>query len=123
MPMLIDHIDAIVRRRGCDTLFVVHDVPLGGRSSKNNPMTALKAFLDEQSIPWSPCAPPSDSGWIEGGPEMLWFDVPFDTANPQYQTLAGYLEHPDGRPKDHRLKFLYMTVELAEKYQTGGRHE
>jgi hypothetical protein len=46
---------------------------------------------------------------------QVFIDVPFDEANPQYQKVQAFLEHPDGTMRFDDVKFYVVPLEDAMK--------
>ena len=124
MPMLIEHIDAIARKKGRDVLFL--DFPQ--RKNKNIfdlysmdwdslPIRQqIIAWLDQNQIGWSHCGHFADENMMGGGYQgRIYVDVPFDTKDPIYQKLSDYLETPNGKMKFKGVKFCYLPLEMAMK--------
>lgn len=118
MPILVLHIDEIARQKQRDVLFVSFPElePCSEPKFDINTYPSrihLMAFLDENRIPWTPCAHFSDSGLLEGGTEWIYLDVPWDVENAHYQKVAEYLETPEGDPRDPKARFLCLTLAKA----------
>lgn len=45
----------------------------------------------------------------------IYIDVPFDESDSKYQLVREYLEKPDGTPRDERVRFYYLPLEIAMK--------
>jgi hypothetical protein len=74
------------------------------------------SWLDENGIAWKPCGSrASDKYLLCGYLGEIYIDLPFDTANAEYQKLADYLETPDGQPKNEGVIFCYLPLEAAMK--------
>ena len=118
MPQLILPIDEIARQKQRDVLFVAFPGLQSGddpnlKRDTYKPRKQVIAFLKANHLPWSPCAYPSNSGWMSEPMEMIYLDIPYDLANPQYQKVAEYLETPEGTPRDPRVRFKYMPLANA----------
>jgi hypothetical protein len=118
MPPLIDHIDAIARRKQRDVLsirFVTRETKLLAYDYDQDPeRLRVIAWLDEHAIAWQPC------GRVAGEYLQLYIgdvyvDVPYDTTDPTYELLRGYLENPDGTMRHPRVTFEYYPLEMAMK--------
>ena len=133
MPMLIEHIDAIARKKQRDVLYVTFEAPKpeSGLTSEteedeeelrwflkfdweHDPMRQqVCEWLTDQHICWFPCgyvASEHSMGRYQG---QIYIDVPFDETDPTYQRLQGYLEHPDGSMRFPTVKFWYLPLEKA----------
>lgn len=124
MPMLIEHLDAIARKKGRDVLFL--DFPqkesegifdLFDVDWDNVPIRQqVIAWLNQNQIEWQMCGHVADENSMVGGYHgRIYIDVPFDTADPVYQKLSGYLETPEGEMKLEGVKFCYLPLEMAMK--------
>ena len=118
MPQLVLPIDEIARQKQRDVLFVTFPELEVFSDSRLDiatypPRKELLAFLDENQIPWTPCAYFSNSGYLAGDTEWIYLDVPLEVDNPQYQKLAEYLETPEGTPRDPRVRFLCLPLAKA----------
>lgn len=102
MPMLIEYLDAIARKKGRDVLFL--DFPQ--RKNKNifdlfnmdwDSVPIRKqiiSWLDQNQIAWCMCAGVADENMM-GGEYLgrIYVDVPFDTKDPIYQNCPITLRH------------------------------
>ena len=119
MPRLIAFIDRIAREKNHGVLMIrfklpsVHiiDSPLY-EYEQFQPRKEVIAWLDANSIKWLPCARQKEIGYSG----MIYVDVPFDLAVPEYRKLAEYLENPDGSMRIEGVIFEYFPLELAMKY-------
>lgn len=124
MPMLIEHLDAIARKKGRDVLFLDFPVETG-----DDPFDAFDvdwgnipirqqviAWLDQNQIDWYMCGHFANENTMGGEYQgRIYIDVPFDTNNPIYQKLSDYLETPEGEMKLPGVKFCYLPLEKAMK--------
>ena len=124
MPMLIDHIDAIARKKGRDVVFL--DFP---QEENEDPFTGFDvdwdglpirkqiiAWLEQNQIAWRPCGDFADENMmIDGYRRRIYVDVPFDIGDHVYQRLQKYLETPDGASRFAGVKFCYLPLEMAMK--------
>ena len=123
MPMLIEHIDAIARKKGRAVLFLEFNV--GDESDPSDSFLMdwddlpirkqVIAWLDHNEIKWCPCAPFASENMMCGSLGWIYIDVPFDIDNPVYKMLADYLETPEGEMKIEGVRFCYLPLELAMK--------
>jgi hypothetical protein len=123
MPMLIDHIDAISRKRKRDVLFV--DFPLKDTEDSFDdfdvnwdawpPRQQTIAWLNQNQIAWWPCAHFADENTMIGYQGLIYIDVPFDITDLVYQRLQNYLETPDGAMRFPGVRFCYLPLEMAMK--------
>jgi hypothetical protein len=142
MPMLIEHIDAIARKKQRDVLFIkfrLRRPPWGllnadgddensatspPESTEDNEPVAegedlrrtVCQWLTDQGIPWKPCAGFADENTLIGGDQgLIYLDLPFDDNDPQYQKVRDYLEYPDGHMRFASVTFCYLPLEMAMK--------
>ena len=124
MPMLIDHIDAIARKKGRDVLFLdfpqeESEDPFAGFDVDWNNLPIRKqinAWLEQNQIAWCPCGQFADENMmIDGYSGRIYVDVPFDSGDRVYQSLQNYLETPDGAMRFVGVKLCYLPLEMAMK--------
>lgn len=123
MPMLIEYIDVIARKKQRGVLSIdFHPGNWGDYEDnswrdydfeKDTRRTEVIARLDEHDIGWQMCGPvASEYGWRSYIGE-IYIDVPFDEEDPVYQLVRDYLEKPDGTMRDERVRFMYLPLEHA----------
>jgi hypothetical protein len=124
MVMLIEHIDAIGRRKRRDVLYLQFH-PLGadgpyGRSKaldynpdRDETRQAILAWLDAHHIPWSMCGSISDTRVMDSYRGQVHIDVPFDDGDPTYCSVRDYLEHPDGSIRHEGVRFYVVPLAQA----------
>jgi len=124
MPMLIEHIDAIARKKGRDVLFLDFPTGLG-----DDPFEDFKVdwedipirqqiitWLEQNQIEWSHCGYIANENMMGGGYHgRIYIDVPFDKNDPVYRKLSDYLETPEGEMKLKGVKFCYLPLKVAMK--------
>lgn len=123
MPMLIEHIDAICRKKGRDVLYLIFsregeedEFFARGLNWENLPARKqIIDWLDENGIQWQPCGHFANENLMMSYRGQIYIDVPFALKDPVYQKLQNYLETPDGVIKFPGVKFLYLPLELAMK--------
>jgi hypothetical protein len=122
VPQIIKHIDAIARQKGRDVLFVafpecysVGDKYVSPDDCKTR--RRVIAWLDQAGIGWCPCAHAAgdDGALLIGYLGHIYIDLPYDTADPEYQKLADFLETPDGKMKIEGVEFYCCPLEIAMK--------
>jgi hypothetical protein len=128
MPMMIEHIDAIARRKQRDVLYLTFidpntqsDPALGMTEPTEIAWQTLPIrqtiinWLDEQQISWCPCMHVASVNLIMSYRGQIYIDVVYDTELPIYQTLANYLELPDGTMKFREVEFWLLPLNIAMK--------
>lgn len=123
MPMLIEHIDAIARQKGRDVLFLDFPAEHGDDPFeefdvdwKNIPIRQqIIAWLEQNQIGWSHCGYFADENSMGDYQGRIYIDVPFDTNDPIYQKLSGYLETPEVEIKFAGVNFCYLPLATAMK--------
>lgn len=118
MPQLIEHIDAIARRKQRDVLYLsFFDDDADWRRPGNwraNPTRAqVIDWLDANGVGWCECGEIASETTVRSYGGTLYLDVPFDLADPAYQALAAFLEHPDGTLRLLGMKFWAVSLEAA----------
>jgi hypothetical protein len=122
MPMLIQYIDAIARKKGRDVLFVTFPAcepgPLRDRGQRTDYQDCtvrneLITWLDRNGIEWEPCGPFANPNRMVSYWGQLYLDVPYDVNDPVYQNLADHLENPDGTGKIDGIQFCYLPYTRA----------
>ncbi len=115
MPQLIEHIDAIARKKQRDVLY------LEFRDADGNPVdhhalplrSQIIEWLDREGIGWQPCGGIASEHRIRAYTGQVYIDVPFAPADPGYQKVQAYLEHPDGSMRFREATFLVLPLEAA----------
>ena len=128
MPMMIEHIDAIARRKQRDVLyltFIDPDAQIDPLQGVAEPVEinwqtlpirqTIIDWLDEHQIGWNPCMHVASVYLMMGYRGQIYIDVAYDTELPIYQTLASYLEFPDGTMKFPEVVFWLLPLEKAMK--------
>jgi len=108
MPMLVEHIDAIARKKQRDVLYLTF------HHRKQDPMrdTVCK-WLTEHHIEWQPCGHFADESSMCSYRGQIYLDVPYDDNNSSYVLVRDYLENPDGTMRFETVGFWYLTLEKA----------
>lgn len=131
MPSLIEHIDAICRRKGRDVLYIVFSsdapderydeeidfgLPLTCSDWRNLSIRRqIIDWLDQQQIEWQRCGHFANEGLMLSYQGQIYVDVPFDTENPTYRRLRDYLETPEGTMRFPNATFCYLQLDSAMK--------
>jgi hypothetical protein len=126
MPQIIEHIDAIARKKKRDVLFVTFhkwerdddgirmlDAPDDWRTYP--PRQRVIEWLDSHDIPWQPCGHFANVRLMMSYAGQIYIDVPYDTSLPAYQLIERFLENPDGTMAIAGAVFCYTTLEEAQK--------
>lgn len=125
--MLIEHIDAIARKKKRDVIFVeFRHLEIGKRRKKLLPYDALVVewenlparrkvikWLDTQAIRWRPCGNFADLNYVLSYRGQLYIDLPHDSELPVFQQLTAFMEETDGSTRIPGVKFLCCTLEQA----------
>ncbi|SDH55403.1 hypothetical protein SAMN04487926_105274 [Paraburkholderia steynii] len=120
MPQMIDHIDAIARKKQRDALFVTFtDDPSGEPSPydwESHPGRAvIIEWLDTHGYAWQPCGEVADERMMVSYRGSIYIDVPYDLADPRYRALEAFLEHPDGSLRMPHMRFLVIGLDYANR--------
>ena len=122
MPALIEHIDAIARKKQRDVLYLVFGLEKNRESSYPtfNWAESLRrqeviAWLDDNSMPWVECAGVASENYMCGYTGSIYIDSPLDCANVEYQKLRDYLEFPDETMRHEDVTFAYLPFAKAMK--------
>lgn len=118
MPALIEHIDAIARKKGRAVLYLeFHPQPYrewrAYRFEDEPTRAEVLAWLDAHGVAWAPCGPIADPAMLPPWLGQVWLDVPYDESLPAYCALRDYLEHPDGTMRHAGVRFYAMPLDLA----------
>ena len=121
MPMLIEHIDAIARKKGRDVLFLDFNGEKGSdpfelfsNDWKSIPIRQqVIDWLKQNKIGWSYCGHYANENMMMPYQGKIYIDVPFDLNDPVYQKLADYLETPEGEMKLAGVTFCYLPLAKA----------
>jgi hypothetical protein len=123
MPCLIEHIDAIARKKQRAVLYVtfnpiqMSDMDWWGSDTfdwEQDPMreTACK-WLTEHSIPWQLCSYFANESCMCSYEGQIYLDVLYDDNDPLYVLVRDYLENPDGSMRFETVGFWYLPLETA----------
>ena len=131
MPILLEHIDAIARRKQRGVLYVeFHPLALdpdAGEDLSERDIMAWKtmpdsawqslpirqqliSWLDHQGIGWQRCGHYAQLDLMMGYRGQIYIDLPFDTTLPAFQALQAFLENPDGTMRFPRVHFIYCSL-------------
>lgn len=122
MPTLIEHIDAIARKKQRDVLYLIFGLAQNRKADfpTFNWEESLKrqeviTWLDDNSIPWVECAGFASENYMCGYMGSIYIDIPFDTTNAEYQKLRDYFEFPDDAMRHEDVTFAYLPLAKAMK--------
>ncbi|QEZ47992.1 hypothetical protein [Cupriavidus oxalaticus] len=118
MPQLIEHIDAIARRKQRDVLYLSFfdaggDWRVPGNWQQNATREQVIAWLATNGYGWEPCGEIAKEAAMASYGGSIYVDTAFDQADPSYQALAAFLEHPDGTPRLPGMKFWAVSLDAA----------
>jgi hypothetical protein len=120
MPQIIDHIDAIARKKQRTVLYLeFHPESMFDLESYDYRHDKIRdeiiENLDKFNIPWTKCAHIASPNLICTYLGQIYLDVPYDEELPLYQVLQKYLEYPDGSMRFPSVRFGYLPLEIAMK--------
>ena len=131
MPLLIDHIDAIARKKQRDVLFVEFfnvnegdataddDDPFDRRFNVDweaHPGRAeVIAWLDEHHIGWQQCGKVACLHMMIPYLGDLYIDLPYEQSLAEYRALEAFLENLDGTMRLPGVRFCYQPLARAMK--------
>ena len=118
MPKLIDHIDAIARKKERGVLFLEFDPEINFddfehpryRYEEDKVRDEIIENLDKIEISWMKCGHFASTNFICFYRSQIYLDVPYDENLSEYKALQTYLEYPDGS-----IRFCYLPLEVAMK--------
>ncbi len=125
MPVLIEHIDAIARKKQRDVLFVRFNDPETQISATATVSASrvhwrelpirqtLIDWLDSNQIEWDLCGPIASVNGMPGYRGQIYIDVPFDPNLPECQSVLGFLEYPDGTFRFPEVELCCLRLETA----------
>jgi len=126
MPMLIEHIDAIARKKQRGVLFIAFhpdensdddgcDSWLDYNYKKDRRRKGVLKWFKDHGIHFQECGHIASESCMLPYLGNIYIDVPFDESDSKYQLVCEYLENPDGTPRDERVRFYYLPLEIAMK--------
>jgi hypothetical protein len=118
MPELIEHIDAIARKKQRAVLYLEfhpRDAWRRYRFESDALRDAVLAWLDQHQVDWRPCGPYARPGTLFPYLGQVYLDVPYDEALPEYRSLRDYLELPDGSMRHAGVRFYAMPLDYANE--------
>lgn len=118
MPELIEHIDAIARKKRRNVLcirFHTHETAHAYDYRRDPQRARVIQWLDDKGIAWQPCGQVASEYVMQPYRGDVYVDVSFDVSNLQFKKLQEYLENPDGTMRHSSVIFEYYPLELAMK--------
>lgn len=120
MPAIIEHIDAIARKKQRGVLSVdfrptTDDIEelFSYDYETDERRQALLDWLDQHGIAWRPCAHVASENGFEAYAGQIYIDLALDESDPKYCLLRDHLEYPDGSMRDSNVTFYYLPLEAA----------
>ena len=129
MPMLIEHIDAIARKKQRDVLYVRFDATVDANTAENGDEALLARnrpdwehlpvrrqiidWLEGAGLAWGPCGGIAGTNGWSSYRGHIYIDGAYDTALPDYARLAAFLENPDGSTRLANAQFCYLPLARA----------
>lgn len=118
MPGLIEHIDAIARKKGRTVLYLeFHPQPFSEwrnyQFEDDATRASIVSWLDAQGVPWTRCGPFANPSVMAPYLGQVYLDVPYDESLPEYIRLRDYLEQPDGTMRHAGVRFYAMPLDHA----------
>ena len=119
MPQTIQHIDRIARQKKRGVLMIVFGIEDNifefTDYSETEIWQVVTDWLDEQQIPWGPCAGFASENSMESYRGHIYVDIPYDEQNADYRKLEGYFENPDGTMRMPKVTLCYQPLVVAMK--------
>jgi hypothetical protein len=139
MPQVIDHIDAIARKKKRAVLYLEfhpastfrsqvietdedHDLYLESKHRISDYKYEKDAVRDEiienlnrLGVSWVECGSIASECGFSSYKGQIYIDVPMDVNLPIYRELNDYLEYPNGEMRFSTVRFNYLTLEVAMK--------
>jgi hypothetical protein len=118
MPQLIEHIDAIDRKKQRDVLIVeFHSFQEGDRAHYrfNLARELIIDWLDTNDIAYEECAAYANDQYMDVYRGQIYVDVPNDENDAVYSKLEAFLENPDGTMKFDTAWFCGYRLEYCMK--------
>ena len=122
MPMLLEHIDAIARKKQRDVLFIEFRSPENEDGTpcesdfdwKTDPLRRqVCQWLTRHQIPWQECGHFANENCMMSYQGQIYIDVPYDGDNPMYRKVRDYLENPDGSMRFGTVIFWRLSLKIA----------
>jgi hypothetical protein len=121
--MVLEHIDAIARKKGRDVLFLDFSQNIGSDVSDildvdwdELPVRQQAiAWLDQNQIEWRESGHIANENMMCGYRGRIYVDVPFDLENILFQKLSEHFETTEGEMKITGVAICYLPLEVAMK--------
>lgn len=121
MPMLIEHIDAIARKKQRNVLYVIfHPTRSIGDDifppydwSHDPIRETVCNWLTEHHITWKECGGIACENAMYPYRGQIYLDVPYDENDPEYKLVRDYLENSDGSMRFETVIFCYLPLATA----------
>ena len=126
MPLRIEHIDAIARKKKRDVLYLEFhssasegdgaEGVLGGNHFAWEQLPIRQEIIDwleAQGMGWACCGHFADESLMRAYRGQIYIDVPFDASLPEFQALQEYLEFPDGSMRFSEATLFYCPLSKA----------
>jgi hypothetical protein len=137
MPQVIDHIDAIARKKKRAVLYLEfhpastfhsqvietdedHDLYMESKHRISDYKYEKDAVRDEiienlnrLGVSWVECGPIASESGFSSYKGQIYLDVPMDDDLPLYHELNDYLEYPNGEMRFPTVRFYYLALEVA----------
>jgi hypothetical protein len=134
MPLLIENIDVIARKKQRDVLWISFLESEDSLLSENNEQSATSfehninfkkrkinqqsrerviAWLDEHRIDWELTGPLANRNVMMPYQGDIYVDLPYDQNLAAYRELEWFLENPDIKQRLPDVKFWVCSLELA----------
>jgi hypothetical protein len=119
MPMLLEHIDSIARKKQRDVLYLTFPsaerLQRPRRYENIDDRCRIIAWLDANKIGWTMCGPFANENMMRSYAGELYVDVPFDIDDPDFQRVQAFLEFPDGSMRFANTRFWIVPLAQAMK--------
>lgn len=118
MPRLIEHIDAIARKKGRAVLYLefhpqTREARRDYRFDQDPMRQSVLAWLDAHDVKWEECGPFANPNRMAPYLGQVYLDVPYDETLIDYRHLRDYLEWPDGTMRHAGVRFYAMPLDHA----------
>lgn len=129
MPITIDYIDAIARKKKRDVIYIEFvDVSVPGdpsnlESPRERKLTVnwrelpirqtIIDWLDANNIEWELCFHIASVNLMMSYRGQIYIDLPFDVDLPSFKKLDEFLSLPDGTGRFPGVGFHYLPLDVA----------